>query len=100
MEPRQLPPIRRPKTLGGLLYFAVLGVTAVGLLIVAFGSWRRGVVVVGAGLLLAALARVLLGEFEAGMLRVRRRWFDVLALVVVGAVLIFLAITIPDQPGP
>ena len=98
-ESRQLPPIRRPKTLGGLLYFGVLVITAVGLGIIAFGSWRRGVVVVGAGLLLAAVARLLLGEYEAGMLRVRRRWFDVLALVLVGAVLIFLSLTIPDQPG-
>ncbi|MEP6816619.1 MAG: DUF3017 domain-containing protein [Marmoricola sp.] len=95
---RQLPPLQRPKTIGGVLYFAVVAVTAVGLLVVAFGSWRRGVTFIGAGLLLAALARALLGEYDAGMLRVRRRWFDVLVLVFVGFVLIFLAATIPNQP--
>ncbi|GGF55863.1 hypothetical protein GCM10011519_32250 [Marmoricola endophyticus] len=97
-ELRRLPPLQRPKTLGGLLYFGVLAITLVGLAIVAFADWRRGTVVIGAGLLLSAVARVLLGEFDAGMLRVRRRWFDVLALVLVGGVLIFLAVTIPDQP--
>ena len=33
------------------------------------------------------------------MLRVRRRWFDVLLLTATGFVLIFLAATIPNQPG-
>jgi hypothetical protein len=96
---RQLPPLRRPKTIGGALYFLVVALTAVGLVVVAFGSWRRGVTFVGAALLLAALARALLGEYDAGMLRVRRRWFDVLMLVFTGFVLIFLAATIPNQPG-
>ncbi len=95
---RQLPPLQRPKTLGGALYFLVLVVTVVGIGFVSFASWRRGVTVIGAGLLLAALARLCLGEYDAGMLRVRRRWFDVLALVLVGGFLIFLAATIPDQP--
>lgn len=96
---RQLPPLRRPKTFGGVLYFAVVALTAVGLVIVAVSSWRRGVTFIGAGLLLAAAARALLGEYDAGMLRVRRRWFDVLVLVFTGCALIFLAATIPNQPG-
>jgi hypothetical protein len=33
------------------------------------------------------------------MLRVRRRWFDVLLLTGTGFMLIFLAATIPNQPG-
>ncbi len=96
---RQLPPLQLPKTLGGALYFAVVALTAVGLVVVVVGSWRHGVMFIGAALLLSALARALLGEYEAGMLRVRRRWFDVLVLTFTGFVLIYLAATIPNQPG-
>ena len=96
---RQFPPLRRPKTIGGVLYFAVVALTTVGLVVVAVSSWRRGVTFIGAGLLFAALARAMLGEYDAGMLRVRRRWFDVLVLVLTGFALIFLAATIPNQPG-
>jgi hypothetical protein len=35
---------------------------------------------------------------DAGMLAVRRRWLDCLMLAGVGALLIFLAATIPNQP--
>lgn len=96
---RQLPPIRRPKTIGGVLYFVVVAATAAGLAVVAFGPWRRGVMVIGGALLLAALARAVLGEYDAGMLRVRRQWFDVLMLTATGVLLIALAATIPNQPG-
>lgn len=96
---RQLPPLHRPKTLGGVLYFIVVAATCSGLLVALLSSWRRGVTIVGAALLLSALARALLGEYDAGMLRVRRRWFDVLLLSATGFMLIFLAATIPNQPG-
>jgi hypothetical protein len=96
---RQLPPLRLPKTIGGVLYFLVVAVTVVGLVVVALASWRRGVTFIGSGLLLASLSRAVLGEYDAGMLRVRRRWFDVLMLAATGVLLIFLAATIPDQPG-
>ena len=96
---RQLPPLHRPKTLGGVLYFIVVAATFSGLLVALLSSWRRGVTIVGAALLLSALARALLGEYDAGMLRVRRRWFDVLLLSATGFMLIFLAATIPNQPG-
>ncbi|RLV50034.1 DUF3017 domain-containing protein [Nocardioides mangrovicus] len=96
---RSLPPLQRPKTIGGLLYFGVLALTVVGLVVVGVSSWRRGITFLGAGLLLSAVARLVLGEYDAGMLRVRRKWFDVLLLALTGAVLIFLAATIPNQPG-
>ena len=96
---RQLPPLQRPKTLGGVLYFLVVAATLSGLLVVGLSSWRRGVTIVGSALLLSALARAVLGEYDAGMLRVRRRWFDVLLLTATGFLLIFLAATIPNQPG-
>jgi hypothetical protein len=93
-------PRRVPSTLGGLVYLIVVAVSAVGLLIVAFGPWRRGVALIGLALLVGALMRALLRDRDAGMLRVRRhRWIDVLMLGGVGAALILLASVIPNQPS-
>ena len=93
-------PRRIPSTLGGLVYLIVVGVSAVGLLVVAFGPWRRGVGIIGLGLLFGALWRIFLSDNNAGMLRVRRnRWADVLMLAGVGTALIVLANVIPNQPG-
>ncbi|MFL6024901.1 MAG: DUF3017 domain-containing protein [Marmoricola sp.] len=90
---------RRPSTLGGLIYLILVGLTVAGLCLVAFGPWRRGIALVGAAFVVASGSRLLLGEGEAGMLRVRGRWFDVAALAGVGVALIVLAANIPDQPG-
>jgi hypothetical protein len=95
--PPAAPPPRRPSTLGGLVYLVVLAASAVGLGAVAFGPWRRGVALIGDALGLAAIARMLLSELNAGMLRVRGKVFDVLVLGGVGAVLVLLAAVIPNQ---
>jgi hypothetical protein len=93
-------PRRVPSTIGGLVYLIVVAVTAVGLLVVAFGPWRRGVELIGLGLIFGAVMRALLWDRNAGMLRVRRhRWVDVLMLAGVGSALIVLANVIPNQPG-
>jgi len=95
-----LEPRRVPSTVGGLVYLIVVGASAVGLLVVAFGPWRRGVGLIGLALLVGALMRALLRDRDAGMLRVRRnRWVDVLMLGGVGTTLIVLASVIPTQPG-
>ncbi len=89
-----------PSTIGGLVYLIVVAVTAAGLLIVAFGPWRRGVTLIGLVLICGALMRALLPDRNAGMLRVRRhKWVDVLMLAGVGSALIVLANVIPNQPG-
>ena len=89
-----------PSTLGGMVYLIVVALTAVGLLVVAFGPWRRGVELIGLVLIFGALMRALLRDRNAGMLRVRRqRWVDVLMLGGVGTALIVLANVIPNQPG-
>ncbi len=91
---------RIPSTLGGLVYLVVVALSAVGLLVVAFGPWRRGVALMGVALLLGAVMRALLRDRDAGMLRVRRlRWVDVLMLGGVGAALLVLASVIPNQPS-
>lgn len=90
---------RKPSTFGGLIFLVVVAVTAVGFGLVAFGPWRRGIALVGIGFLFASGMRLVIGEDEAGMLRVRGRAFDVVALAGVGVALIALATNIPDQPG-
>ena len=91
---------RIPSTPGGLVYLAVVAATAIGLLVVAFGPWRKGIGIIGFALLVGALARIVLSDDNAGMLRVRRnRWVDVLMLGGVGAALLILASVIPNQPG-
>jgi len=83
-----------------MVYLTVVAVSVLGLVIVAVGPWRRGVALIGFGLLLGALARAFLRDRDAGMLRVRHnRWVDVLMLGGVGAALILLASVIPDQPS-
>ena len=91
-------PRRIPSTFGGLVYLLVVAASGIGLLIVAFGPWRRGVGLIGAALLVGALWRAILSDNNAGMLRVRRsRWADVLMLAGVGTALIVLASVIPNQ---
>ena len=93
-------PRRVPSTFGGMVYLIVVAVTAVGLLIVAFGPWRRGVELIGVGLIFGAVMRAVLRDRNAGMLRVRRhKWIDVLMLGGVGTAMIVLANVIPNQPG-
>ena len=100
LEPGAVPERRRrPSTFGGLIYLVVVATTVVGLGLVAFGPWRRGIALVGVAFLFAAGMRLVINEGEAGMLRVRGRWFDVAALAGVGTALIVLATNIPDQPG-
>jgi hypothetical protein len=88
---------RYPSTFGGLIYLVIVLTTVVGLVMVALGPWRRGVALVGFALLFASCMRLVTKEDEAGMLRVRSRWFDVTALAAVGISLIALAANIPDQ---
>jgi hypothetical protein len=91
-------PFRRPQTLGGVVYLAVLAAAFIGLGIVFVGRWRTGIVWMGAGLLLAAATRLSLSERGAGMLRVRRKWSDVTMLTLAGLALIVLAVIVPNQP--
>jgi hypothetical protein len=93
------PPFRRPQTVGGVVYIAVVAMTLVGLGVVVVGPWRTGVSWIGAGLLLAAVTRLALSEQGAGMLRVRRKWSDVLMMSVAGIALIVLSVIVPSQPG-
>lgn len=53
-----------------------------GMAVTAAAHWRRGAVLMGAGLGLAGVLRLFLPPRLAGLLVVRRRWFDVLVGIV------------------
>jgi hypothetical protein len=75
-----------------------IAVAAVGLLVVAFGPWRVGVGMIGAGLVAGSFARTLLPERRAGLLRVRRPSVDVAITTALGILIVALAFLVPDQP--
>ena len=89
--------IRRP-FLAGLLrqlpLLAVLVVVAVGLVVVTFGHWRRGMVIIGLTLVGAAVLRLLLPLRRVGFLAVRGRTVDVVLLAGTGLALTVIALTI------
>ncbi|QNG19512.1 DUF3017 domain-containing protein [Rhodococcus triatomae] len=77
--------------------FAILVVLAVivaALVLVAADRWRRGALVFGAAVLVAAVLRLVLSEEQAGLLAVRGKPFDVTALTAVGGAIVWLAISI------
>lgn len=64
----------------------------VGLLLVAASHWRRGASILAIDALMVAILRVALPERLLGPLAVRSRWFDVIFLLVVGALLGAMAV--------
>ena len=92
-------PRRYPSTIGGAFYLLVLGVVAVAMVVVALDEWRSGIRLMGGALIFAAAVRLVLRRRDAGMLAVRHKVLDAAILIVLGGSLIFLAGSIPDQPG-
>ena len=90
---------RYPSTIGGMFYLLVTAVVAIGLALVVLDEWRPGIRVMGGALIFAALVRLVLRARDAGMLAVRHKLLDAAILVLLGGALIFLAGSIPDQPG-
>lgn len=90
---------RRPQTFGGGVYLLVVATALIGLAITVLGAWRTGMAWMGGGLVLGGIARLLLPERQAGMLRVRRKGSDVVMMLLAGVTLVVLAIVVPDQPG-
>ncbi len=94
------PPLytRRP-FLAGLLrqlpLLAVLLAVGVGLLMVTFEHWRRGLVVMGVGLIIGGILRLLLPVRRVGFLAVRSRPVDVVLLSGAGLALTVISLAIP-----
>ncbi|MCW2695053.1 MAG: conserved rane protein of unknown function [Modestobacter sp.] len=91
--------VRRPLVAGLVrqwpLFLVILGV-GVGLLMVALDHWRRGLVVVGLALVVAALFRLLLPLPMLGFLAVRSRTIDVTLTAGAGLTIALVALTLPS----
>jgi len=90
--------VRRP-FLAGLIrqlpLLAVLITVGVGLVMVTFEHWRKGLVVVGLALVGGAVLRLLLPVRRVGFLAVRSRPVDVVLLAGTGLALAVIALAIP-----
>jgi len=87
----------RPSKLAWLPYLIVLAGAATGMLIAWQGSKYagRGAALIGASLLVGALARLILPARYAGLLASRRKASDVLGFAVFGAAVLAVAISLP-----
>lgn len=86
----------RPQWRGGsrrqAVYFIVLAMLGVGLLLVLVDQWRRGLVVMGASILLGGIARSVLPTRLVGWLAVRHRPSDLVFCLTFGVLLIVTAV--------
>ncbi|MFM1727930.1 DUF3017 domain-containing protein [Prescottella soli] len=73
---------------------AVLLVVAAAFVLVLADRWRRGALVLGGAMLLAAVLRAVVSPDRVGLLAVRGKGFDVGAMTVVGVAIIALAASI------
>ena len=87
----------RPSELAWLPYLIVLAGVAAGMFVAWQGSKYagRGAALIGASLLVGALARLILPARYAGLLASRRKASDVLAFAVFGAAVLAVAIALP-----
>ena len=87
---------RKPRTLGGMVYLAVLATTLLGVGVVTAGRARLGLQLCGAALLCGAAARLVLPNHEAGMLGIRRKFVDVATMLALGSGLVVIAAVIRE----
>lgn len=81
------------------LWFALVVLVAlIGLLRVAMSHWRDGATLLGGAFLLAAVFRVWLSTERVGLLAIRSRPVDVVLYGALGAVIVFVAVTIKGGP--
>ena len=76
-----------PILLVGLIFIAAFG-------LVVAGYWRRGALVIGIGVGVAAVLRLALTEDRAGLLVVRTKGIDVATTIIVSAAVLYIAATI------
>ncbi len=89
--------LKKPSTTGGIIFLIVVAVLLAGLVMAASGAWRSGVTVMGGSFGLAFMARLVLPDDRAGMLRIRRRFVDLATMAICGVGMVFLASVIPNR---
>lgn len=90
-ERRRVPPSTPAEV--APLAIVVVGMIA-GIVAVVIGHWRLGCVIIGAFLTIGGIERLLLND-RAGLLQARNRFFDVIALLGMGILIMVLAIIVP-----
>ena len=88
----------RVVALGGARCRAVLAVLVVGFgyVRIAPEHWLRGVLIIGGDLCGAGVLRLLLPARRAGILVVRSRWFDTIAYIGLGVLVITFGVLLPQ----
>lgn len=76
-----------PILLVGLFFIAAFG-------LVVTGYWRRGALILGIGVAVAAALRVALTDERAGLLAVRTKTIDFVTTATVSAAVLYIAATI------
>ena len=87
---------RKPRTIGGAVYLAVLATTALGVALVIAGRVQTGLSTAGAALVAGAAARMVLPSSQVGMLGVRRKLIDVSTMALLGTGLLVVAALIRE----
>jgi hypothetical protein len=86
-DARKVFPGQWPILLVGLIFIAAFG-------LVVAGYWRRGALVIGIGVGVAAALRLALSDDRAGLLVVRSRAIDFVTTATVSAAVLYIAWTI------
>lgn len=90
--------LKRPSTTGGAVYLSVVAAVLIGVAVAATGAWRLGVTIVGVSFAVAFVARSVLPDDRAGMLRIRRKSVDLTTMALCSAGMLVLAVVIPNRP--
>ena len=72
----------------------VVLIFAAAFVLVGANFWRRGSLLIGIGVGVAAVLRLLLSEDRAGLLAVRSKGIDFITTATVGAAMVYIAWTI------
>lgn len=81
-----------------LPFILVLTLVAIAAVRIGMYHWRQGAALIAGALLVAAVLRAVLGEEQAGLLAIRGKVIDVLVYGALGAMILFVALTIAQGP--
>lgn len=96
---RPAPPVHPTRGPNEIALGAVLLAVVVGLALVGQDHWRRGLLLIGIGLLAGSGLRLVLPARVVGLLAVRGRVFDAVVLGLLGLAVIVLTSSVPLPPG-